>query len=156
MKEVHCLQTGHKPYINYIIVNKRSATFNQADMMPTWIRPGWQPQRSFRALLSDQLRKTVSLWQTLTTNLKTLFKMFPQFIGFVAAIRTLKQNWFATLAVRQWQINNGVLLFSSTKEETHESYCIVHHASNCYSTARKFMDNGSIVLLEKASTANSR
>ena len=82
--------------------------------------------------------------------------MFPQFIGFVAAIRTLKQNWFATLAVKQWQINNGVLLFSSTKEETHESYCIVHHASNCYSTARKFMDNGSVVLLEKASTANIR
>lgn len=82
--------------------------------------------------------------------------MFPQFIGFVAAIRTLKQNWFATLAVKQWQVNNGVLLFSSTKEESHESYCIVHHASNCYSTARKFMDNGSVVLLEKASTANSR
>ena len=106
-------------------------------MMPTWIRPGWQPQRSFRALLCDQLRKTVSFWQTLTTNLKTLSKMFRQFIGFVAAIRTLKQNWFATLAVKQWQINNGVLLFSSSIQETRESYCIVHHASNCYSTARK-------------------
>ena len=153
MKEVHCLQTGHKRYINYS--QQTNATFSQADMRPTWIRPGWQPQRSFRALLCDQLRKTVSFWQTLTTNLKTLIKMFPQFIGLVAAIRSPKTQLVCYPGRKTMANQQCCVIAFSTNEEAHESYCIVHHASNFYSTAGKFMDNGSVILL-KASTANSR
>ena len=38
----------------------------------------------------------------------------------VAAVLTLKANWFDTLTVKQWEImiNNDVLLFSATNEET--------------------------------------
>ena len=38
----------------------------------------------------------------------------------VAALRTLKANWFDTLTVKQWgiMINNDLLLFSVTYEET--------------------------------------
>ena len=40
--------------------------------------------------------------------------------GHVAALRTLKANWFDTLTVKQWgiMINNDLLLFSVTYEET--------------------------------------
>ena len=38
----------------------------------------------------------------------------------VAALLTLKANWFDTLTVKQWEImiNHDVLLFSATNEET--------------------------------------
>ena len=41
-------------------------------------------------------------------------------MGHVAALLTLKANWFDTLTVRQWEImmNNDVLLFSATNEGT--------------------------------------
>ena len=41
-------------------------------------------------------------------------------MGHVAALLTLKANWFDTLTVKQWEImiNNDVLLFSATNEET--------------------------------------
>ena len=40
--------------------------------------------------------------------------------GDVAALLTLKANWFDTLTVKQWEImiNNDVLLFSATNEKT--------------------------------------
>ena len=41
-------------------------------------------------------------------------------LGHVAALLTLKANWFDTQTVKQWEImiNNDVLLFSATNEET--------------------------------------
>ena len=41
-------------------------------------------------------------------------------MGHVAALLTLIPNWFDTLTVKQWEImiNNDVLLFSVTNEET--------------------------------------
>ena len=41
-------------------------------------------------------------------------------LGYVAALLTLKANWFDTLTVKQWEImiNNDVLLFSATNEDT--------------------------------------
>ena len=41
-------------------------------------------------------------------------------VGHVAALLTLKANWFDTLTVKQWEImmNNDVLLFSATNEGT--------------------------------------
>ena len=51
-------------------------------------------------------------------------KLYPimaaNFVGHVADLLTLKANWFDTLTVKQWEvmINNDVLLFSATNEET--------------------------------------
>ena len=41
-------------------------------------------------------------------------------MGHVAALLTLKASWFDTLTVKQWEIiiNNDVLVFSATNEET--------------------------------------
>ena len=41
-------------------------------------------------------------------------------LGHVAALLTLKAHWFDTQTVKQWEImiNNDVLLFSETNEET--------------------------------------
>ena len=41
-------------------------------------------------------------------------------MGHVAALLTVKANWFDTLTVKQWEImiNNDVLLVSATNEET--------------------------------------
>ena len=41
-------------------------------------------------------------------------------VGLVAALLALKANWFDTLTVKQWEImmNNDVLMFSATNEET--------------------------------------
>ena len=49
-------------------------------------------------------------------SLRTLNR--PRFL--LAALLTLKANWFDTLTVKQWEvmINNDVLLFSATNEET--------------------------------------
>ena len=48
-------------------------------------------------------------------SLRTLNR--PRFL--LAAFLTLKANWFDTLTVKQWvMINNDVLLFSATNEET--------------------------------------
>ena len=46
--------------------------------------------------------------------------MAANFVGHVADLLTLKVNWFDTLTVKQWEvmINNDVLLFSATNEET--------------------------------------
>ena len=50
--------------------------------------------------------------------------------GSIAALLTLKANWFDTLTVKQWEItiNSVVLLFSATNEETPVeqllNYCI--------------------------------
>ena len=48
-------------------------------------------------------------------SLRTLNR--PRFL--LAALLTLKANWFDTLTVKQWEvmINNDVLLFSATNEE---------------------------------------
>ena len=41
-------------------------------------------------------------------------------MGHVAALLTVKANWFGTLTVKQWEImiNNDVLLISANNEET--------------------------------------
>ena len=42
------------------------------------------------------------------------------FLSHVTALLTLKANWFDTLTLKQWEImiNNDVLLFSATNEDT--------------------------------------
>ena len=55
---------------------------------------------------------------------------FPHRKGSTVALLTLKANWLDTLTVKQWEItiNNDVLLFSATNEETPYNqllhYCI--------------------------------
>ena len=46
--------------------------------------------------------------------------MAANFVGHVADLLTRKANWFDTLTVKQWEvmINNDVLLFSVTNEDT--------------------------------------
>ena len=46
--------------------------------------------------------------------------MAADFVGHVADLLTLKANWSDTLTVKQWEmmINNDVLLFSATNEDT--------------------------------------
>ena len=47
-------------------------------------------------------------------------KSFPSCRCHVAALLTLKANWFDTLTVKQWEImiNNDVLLFFASNDET--------------------------------------
>ena len=46
--------------------------------------------------------------------------MAADFVGHVADLLTLKANWSDTLTVKQWEmmINNDVLMFSATNEDT--------------------------------------
>ena len=69
----------------------------------------------------------------------------------VVTLLTLKANWFGTLIVKQWEImiNNDVLLFSATNEETpYEQLLHLLFSFNIENSTIKKKESGT-VLIEK-------
>ena len=66
------------------------------------------------------IRWTLNLFVTLNKIPQSLSHNGGKFCGSLADLLTLKANWFDTLTVKQWEvmINNDVLLFSVTNEDT--------------------------------------